>query len=192
MDSVSNERNLGKTLPCKFFQKWHWGRCWIQYNLCYAYGGDDHFIKNCPRHIQKILTQPPTKSSFTLLVRNKGPKQVQFRNQGRGRGNYLKTSTLQESRTPIRVYHVEGRDDEKSLEVITEESVNILDRNIKRLRNKSVPLVKFLWKNHGVEEVTWETEATMQKQYPHLFDSDKNSRTNSFSRGESCHTLKIP
>ncbi|KAL4353105.1 hypothetical protein GQ457_06G011770 [Hibiscus cannabinus] len=28
--SVSSERNLEKTLPCKFCQKWHWGLCWIQ------------------------------------------------------------------------------------------------------------------------------------------------------------------
>ncbi|KAL4273322.1 hypothetical protein GQ457_13G016100 [Hibiscus cannabinus] len=52
--------------------------------------------------------------------------------------------------------------------------VQILDREIKILRNKSVPLVKVLWKNHGVEEVTREKEATMQEQYPHLFDFGKN------------------
>ncbi|KAK9044452.1 hypothetical protein V6N11_058352 [Hibiscus sabdariffa] len=42
-----------------------------------------------------------------------------------------------------------------------EEPVQILDRKIKRLRNKSVPPVKVLWRNHKVEEATWEPEATM-------------------------------
>ena len=30
-------------------------------------------------------------------------------------------------------------------------------------------MVKVLWKNHGVEEATWETEAKMRQDYPHLF-----------------------
>ncbi|KAK8641018.1 hypothetical protein V6N13_008769 [Hibiscus sabdariffa] len=53
------------------------------------------------------------------------------------------------------------------------EPVQILDREVKRLKNKSVPLVKVLWRNHKVEEATWEPKATMKEQYPHLFDSDQ-------------------
>ncbi|XP_016751747.1 uncharacterized protein [Gossypium hirsutum] len=37
-----------------------------------------------------------------------------------------------------------------------EELVKILARKVKRLRNKSIPLVEVLWKRHGVEEATWE------------------------------------
>ena len=51
-----------------------------------------------------------------------------------------------------------------------EEPVKILDREIKELRNKKIPLVKVLWRNHKVEEATWESEEIMQKQYPHLFN----------------------
>ncbi|KAL5758805.1 hypothetical protein ACOSP7_021416 [Xanthoceras sorbifolium] len=50
-----------------------------------------------------------------------------------------------------------------------EEPVQILDREIKELRNKRVPLVKVLWRNHNVEEATWESEETMRQQYPQLF-----------------------
>ncbi|KAA3465768.1 Chromo domain-containing protein [Gossypium australe] len=39
-----------------------------------------------------------------------------------------------------------------------EEPVKILDRDVKVLRRKSVPLVKVLWRNHGAEEATWEPE----------------------------------
>ncbi|KAA3487647.1 integrase [Gossypium australe] len=39
-----------------------------------------------------------------------------------------------------------------------EEPVQILDRDIKMLRRKSVPLVKVLWLNNGSEEATWEPE----------------------------------
>ncbi|KAL4369728.1 hypothetical protein GQ457_05G018940 [Hibiscus cannabinus] len=60
----------------------------------------------------------------------------------------------------------------------------ILDREVKRLRNKNVSLVKVLWRNHNVEEATWEPEETMKEQYPYMFDSDKNSRKNSLFKGE--------
>ncbi|XP_017620667.1 uncharacterized protein LOC108464894 [Gossypium arboreum] len=50
-----------------------------------------------------------------------------------------------------------------------EESIQILDRDIKILRRKSIPLVKVLWQNHGAEEATWELENSIRHQYPHLF-----------------------
>ncbi|VFQ73435.1 unnamed protein product [Cuscuta campestris] len=50
-----------------------------------------------------------------------------------------------------------------------EEPVKILARETKVLRNKTVPLAKVLWRNHAVEEATWETEESMRTQYPHLF-----------------------
>ncbi|KAA3456046.1 DNA/RNA polymerases superfamily protein [Gossypium australe] len=49
------------------------------------------------------------------------------------------------------------------------EPVKILDRDVKVLRKKSVPLVKVLWRNHGAEEATWELEDTIRQQYPHIF-----------------------
>ncbi|KAK9017532.1 hypothetical protein V6N11_080011 [Hibiscus sabdariffa] len=65
-----------------------------------------------------------------------------------------------------------------------EEPVMFLDREVKRLKNKNVSLVKVLWRNHNVEEATWEPEETMKEQYPYLFDTSKNSRTNSLFKGE--------
>ena len=37
---------------------------------------------------------------------------------------------------------------------IDEEPKAILDREIRQLRNKQVPLVKVLWRHHGMEEAT--------------------------------------
>ncbi|GAV68033.1 Chromo domain-containing protein [Cephalotus follicularis] len=45
----------------------------------------------------------------------------------------------------------------------------ILDRRVKQLRSKSIPLVKVLWKYHGLKEATWEREEDMRALYPHLF-----------------------
>ena len=50
-----------------------------------------------------------------------------------------------------------------------EEPVAIVARESKVLRNKTIPLVKVMWKHHGSEEATWEREEDMRNQYPHLF-----------------------
>ena len=50
-----------------------------------------------------------------------------------------------------------------------ERPVQILDRKEKELRNKKIPLVKVLWRNFAVEEVTWEREDEMRIKYPQLF-----------------------
>ena len=50
-----------------------------------------------------------------------------------------------------------------------EHPVKILDTKEKELRNKRILLVKVLWKNHEVEEATWEREEEMKTKYPHLF-----------------------
>ena len=47
-----------------------------------------------------------------------------------------------------------------------EEPKAILDREIRALRNKQVPLVKVLWQHQRMEEATWEPESTMRVQYP--------------------------
>ncbi|XP_073122024.1 uncharacterized protein [Henckelia pumila] len=47
--------------------------------------------------------------------------------------------------------------------------VQILDRQVRRLRNREIPMVKVLWSNQLVEEATWETEQDMQARYPELF-----------------------
>ena len=45
----------------------------------------------------------------------------------------------------------------------------ILDRKEKVLMNKSIPLVKVLWRGQKYEEATWEPEALMRSSYPFLF-----------------------
>ncbi|KAA3471073.1 Retrotransposable element Tf2 [Gossypium australe] len=50
-----------------------------------------------------------------------------------------------------------------------EEPVQILNKDVKELQRKSVPLVKVLQRNHGSKEATWELEDVMRQQYPHLF-----------------------
>ncbi|XP_070002909.1 uncharacterized protein [Nicotiana sylvestris] len=41
--------------------------------------------------------------------------------------------------------------------------VAILDRQVRKLRNKEIASVKLLWQNQQVEEATWEAEEEMKK-----------------------------
>ncbi len=50
--------------------------------------------------------------------------------------------------------------------------VEILDRQVKRLRNKEVSSVKVWWRSQSVEGATWEREAAMKAKYPYLCPSD--------------------
>ena len=50
-----------------------------------------------------------------------------------------------------------------------EKPVKLLDSKVKELRNKRIPLVKVLWRNHGIEEATWEVEEEIRQKYPNLF-----------------------
>ncbi|KAA0067837.1 pol protein [Cucumis melo var. makuwa] len=52
----------------------------------------------------------------------------------------------------------------------TEKTVEVLAREMKMLGNKEIPLVKVLWRNHRVEEATWEKEDDMRARYPELFE----------------------
>ena len=58
-----------------------------------------------------------------------------------------------------------------------EETVAILDREVRKLRSKEIASIKVQWKNRPVEESTWEKKADMQERYQHLFtDSGTLSR----------------
>ncbi|XP_069146956.1 uncharacterized protein [Solanum lycopersicum] len=50
--------------------------------------------------------------------------------------------------------------------------VEILDRQVRRLRNKEVTSVRVLWGSQPVKGTTWEVEAAMKAKCPHLFPFD--------------------
>ncbi|GJX93382.1 putative reverse transcriptase domain-containing protein [Tanacetum coccineum] len=49
------------------------------------------------------------------------------------------------------------------------EPVKIIDREVKRLKQIRIPIVKVHWNSIRGPEYTWEREDQMQKKYPHLF-----------------------
>ncbi|GKA74832.1 putative reverse transcriptase domain-containing protein [Tanacetum coccineum] len=50
-----------------------------------------------------------------------------------------------------------------------EEPVEIMDREVKRLKQSRFPIVKVRWNSRRGPEFTWEREDQMKKKYPHVF-----------------------
>ena len=53
--------------------------------------------------------------------------------------------------------------------------VQIMDHQVRRLRNNEITSVKVLWRSQSVEGAIWQAEAGMKDKYPNLFPSDSPS-----------------
>nr|GEU33524.1 putative reverse transcriptase domain, ribonuclease H-like domain protein [Tanacetum cinerariifolium] len=77
-----------------------------------------------------------------------------------------------------------------------EEPAEIMDREVKRLKQSCITIVKVRWNSHRGPEYTWEREDQMKSKYPYLFTT--NLRTNQsnrasrrrFPKGYKFHTPK--
>ncbi|GKC12245.1 putative reverse transcriptase domain-containing protein [Tanacetum coccineum] len=58
-----------------------------------------------------------------------------------------------------------------------EEPVEIMEREIKRLKRSRIPLVKVRWNSRRGPEFTWEREDSFKKKYPQLFTNRASSHT---------------
>ena len=67
--------------------------------------------------------------------------------------------------------HVIPRDDVQVRDNLTIETLplRIEYREVKKLRGKDIPLVKFVWGGVTSESLTWELESKMQESYSELF-----------------------
>ena len=52
----------------------------------------------------------------------------------------------------------------------SEHPIRILDRRVKQLRTKEVPLVLIQWSRRSPEEATWETEESIRASYGSVWD----------------------
>ncbi|GJS85058.1 putative reverse transcriptase domain-containing protein [Tanacetum coccineum] len=50
-----------------------------------------------------------------------------------------------------------------------EEPVEIMDREVKRVKQSRIPIIKVRWNSRRGPEFTWEREDQFRKKYPHLF-----------------------
>ncbi|GKA21310.1 putative reverse transcriptase domain-containing protein [Tanacetum coccineum] len=57
-----------------------------------------------------------------------------------------------------------------------EEPVEIVDREVKRLKQSRIPIVKVRWNSQRSPEFTWEHEDQNKNKYPHLFTSKDEAK----------------
>ncbi|GKB46805.1 hypothetical protein Tco_0897558 [Tanacetum coccineum] len=50
-----------------------------------------------------------------------------------------------------------------------EEPIEIMDREVKRLKQNRIPIIKVRWNSKRGSEFTWEREDQFRKKYSHLF-----------------------
>ncbi|GJY67770.1 hypothetical protein Tco_0470752 [Tanacetum coccineum] len=53
-----------------------------------------------------------------------------------------------------------------------EELIEIMDREVKQLRQSRIPIFKLRWNSKRGPEVTWEREDQIRAKYPHLFPNN--------------------
>nr|GEX63698.1 putative reverse transcriptase domain-containing protein [Tanacetum cinerariifolium] len=73
-----------------------------------------------------------------------------------------------------------------------EEPVEIVDREVKRLKRSQIPLVKVRWNSKRGPEFTWECEDQFRKKYPHLFAKTASSSSGCYSVDPPAHEIIAP
>ncbi|GJT97887.1 hypothetical protein Tco_1093405 [Tanacetum coccineum] len=58
-----------------------------------------------------------------------------------------------------------------------EEPVEIMDREVKKLKQSRIPIVKVRWNARRGPEFTWECEDQFKNKYPHLFSNAQPTAT---------------
>ncbi|GKC03998.1 hypothetical protein Tco_0995608 [Tanacetum coccineum] len=58
-----------------------------------------------------------------------------------------------------------------------EEPVEIMDREVKQLKQSRIPIIKVCWNARRGPEYTWEREDQFREKYPHLFTNPRSTTT---------------
>lgn len=64
-----------------------------------------------------------------------------------------------------------------------EEPIEIMDREVKRLKHSRIPIVKVRWNSKRGPELTWEREDQIRAKYPQLFDKTTPSTDSTLDSG---------
>ncbi len=146
------------------------GRRPMEYNV-----GDEVLLKISPvrslvRHKKKGKLSPRYVGPFpitakigTVAYRLKLPTELA------GIHNVFHVSMLKKYvRDPSHIIDHSDLKVDKSAKYV-EKPFKILDREVKKIRTKEIPLVKVQWNQHDEGEASWELESEVRKNYPYLF-----------------------
>ncbi|GJR52300.1 hypothetical protein Tco_1402821 [Tanacetum coccineum] len=95
---------------------------------------------------------------------------VHFRKRGKLSPRYIGLFKILARVGPV-AYTLELPKELKGIHSTFHEPVEIVDRQVKRLKQSRIPIVKVRWNSQRGLEFTWEREDQIRKKYPHLFTS---------------------
>ncbi|GKA94440.1 putative reverse transcriptase domain-containing protein [Tanacetum coccineum] len=70
-----------------------------------------------------------------------------------------------------------------------EEPVEIMDHEVKQLKQSRIPIVKVRWNSRRGPEFTWEREDYFKSKYPHLFSNKKKASMKNRAPGRQSHKV---
>ncbi|GJR03080.1 putative reverse transcriptase domain-containing protein [Tanacetum coccineum] len=94
---------------------------------------------------------------------------------GWGRGELFGVGEVREVKRRVINFHSTMKIDENC--IFIEEPIEIMDREVKQLKQRRIPIVKVRWNSSRGPEYTWEREDQIWKKYPHLFYFNKKRAT---------------
>ncbi|GJZ93288.1 hypothetical protein Tco_0665353 [Tanacetum coccineum] len=92
---------------------------------------------------------------------------VRFRKKGKLAPRYVGPFEITERIGPIPLEEIQV---DAKLNFV-KEPIEILEREIKKLKRSRIPIIKVRWNSKRGPEFTWEREDQMKLKYPHLFSS---------------------
>ncbi|GJT53269.1 putative reverse transcriptase domain-containing protein [Tanacetum coccineum] len=159
---------------------------------CYECGNQGHYKSDCPKlRTETMENQAEGTGTHGMVSPWKGV--VRFGKRGklnpRDAGPFkalARVEALAYKLSCLETVPLDGLHLDDKLHFV-EEPLEIVGREVKRLKRSRIPLVKVRWNSKRGPEFTWEREDQFKKKYPHLFTkSAPSSSAASFMRCKSC------
>ncbi|GJW30315.1 hypothetical protein Tco_0047190 [Tanacetum coccineum] len=142
-----------------------------EHNQCYEQGTESRF--NIDRKIRDVTRYV---GSFKIIDRiGRVAYKLELPDELRGIHNTFHVSNLKKCLTDESlVIPLEEIQLDDKLHFI-EEPMEIMDREVKQLKQSRIPIVKVRWNLRRGSEFTWKREDYFKSKYPHLFLSKKKA-----------------